>query len=153
MKRNYTAEVCESIFAHQNERDADVVRAGRSLSGSHASHGANKLSPPIGFDPGYQGGGAAQEARRQQFMTHDEAGQFVTGWFSRPHIADYMETLSRDECAMFNQGKDCSLAIIATWLSEGGDLDPLSLRALDAALSRAVGFTVDGLPLDEVESA
>jgi hypothetical protein len=56
-RRNYTAIVCESLFARQNERDADVVRAGeqlRSLSGSHASHGANKLSPPIGFDPGYE---------------------------------------------------------------------------------------------------
>jgi len=79
------------------------------------------------------------------------AEEFVAERFRKPHIADYMASLSQEERAVFNQGKDCSLAIIASWLSEGGDLDPYSLRALDEALSHAVGFTRDGFPIEDAE--
>jgi hypothetical protein len=81
------------------------------------------------------------------------AKDFVSERFNRPPIADYMGHLSPAERAVFNQGKDCALAIIASWLVEGGELDALALCALDEALSNAVGFTRDGFPIDEEEVA
>jgi hypothetical protein len=78
--------------------------------------------------------------------------EFVAQRFSQPHIADYMASLSPEQRAVFNQGKDCALAIIATWLSEGGELSPDAIVSLDEAISNAVGFDRYGFTLDEMES-
>jgi hypothetical protein len=81
MKRNYTAEVCESLFARQNERDADVVRAGERLR--EEDMGANSCSRepsprglgPSGFDqgrvPDYSGMEPRKNPHQPIFRDHD----------------------------------------------------------------------------------